>query len=198
MSIVWKFQGLRRKLLHMRSVGWFGMFVFVLFLEAVQSGSSKLETPVTIQNRDTVQQLYGKPQSEVYRTSQGLRITASFAPNGSLCQAHIGSGLDARITDRELNGVLDELAPENVRGKHKLSTFLNITCIKLVRREDSTAHSSGGPSTELAVDPCSECSGVSDDYERVNITKYGNTNQYSSVHLTFQQPECKELEEKHR
>lgn len=182
----------------MRSVGWFGMFVFVLFLEVGQSGSSKLETPATIQNRDTVQQLYGKPLSEVYRTSQNLRITASFASNGSLCQAHIGSGLDSRITDTQLNGVLDELAPENVRGKHKLSTFLNITCLKHVKREDSSAHSSGSPSTELAVDPCSECSGVSDDYERAKITKYGNTNQYSSVHITFQRPECKELEEGHR
>lgn len=181
----------------MRSGGWFGMFVLILFLEVMQSGSSKLGTPATIQNRDTVQQLYGKPQSEVYRTSQNLRITASFASNGSLCQAHISSGLDARITDAQLNGVLDELAPENVRGKHKLSTFLNNTCLKLVKREDPTAHASGSPATELAVDPCIECSGVSDDYDRANITKYGNTNEYSSVHITFQRPECKELEEGH-
>lgn len=108
---IWKFQRLRRKLLHMRSDGWFGMFVFILFLEVMQSGSSKLGTSATIQNRDTVQHL-GKPESEVYQTSQNLRITASFASNGSLCQAHIGSGLDARITDTQLNGVWMNLHPK--------------------------------------------------------------------------------------
>jgi hypothetical protein len=59
------------------------------------------------------------------------------------------------------------------------------------------ADSSRRRATELAVDPCIECSGVSDDYGRAKITKYGNTNEYSSVHITFQRPECKELEERH-
>jgi hypothetical protein len=49
-------------------------------------------------------------------------------------------------------------------------------------------------STEKKIieDPCAECSGVSEDYERVGITKYGNTDQYSSVHVTFKKDECKE------
>jgi hypothetical protein len=93
---------------------------------------------------------------------------------------------------------LDELAPTNVRGKHKLSTFLNITCLKLLRPENSSSNSNDKPATELVVDPCSECSGLSDDYERGNITKFGNTNRYSSVQITFQRPECKGLDKEHR
>jgi hypothetical protein len=176
----------------MRCVVSFGMFV-ILFLAVVQSSSSKLETPVTTKNRDTVQKLYGRPVSEVYRTSQNLTIKASFASNGNLCRAHIASEVDSGITDTQLSAVLDELAPEDIRGKYKLGTFLNITCLKFQKPENSPSSSSG----ELVVDPCSECSGVSEDYERVNITKYGNTNQYSSVHITFQRPECKALDKVH-
>jgi hypothetical protein len=182
----------------MRLIVSFGMFAFIVFLCGVQSSSSKLGTPVPIQNRATVQRFYGSPTSEVYRTSQNLTITASFAPNGNLCRAHINSDADAKITDKHLNAVLDELAPKEVRGEFKMDTFLNITCIKLVKPENSTSNSSKAPAPELEVDPCSECSGVSDDYERVKITKYGNTNRYSSVQITFKQPECEGLDKVHQ
>ena len=144
-------------------------------------------------NRDTIQRLYGSPVSEIYRASHELKITASFASSGNLCRAHITSDADAGITDKQLNAALDELVPEDVRGKYKLGTFLDVTCLKLLKPENSLSNSRG----ELVVDPCSECSGVSEDYERVNITKYGNTNQYSSVQITFQRPECKELDSAH-
>jgi hypothetical protein len=173
------------------------MSAFIVVLAGVQSSSSKLGTPATIQNRATVQRLYGSPVSEVYRASQNLTITASFASNGNLCRAHISSDAKTGITDTQLNAVLDKLAPEDVRGKHKFSTFLNVTCLKLLKPENSAPNSSGNPATELAVDPCMECSGVSDDYERGNITKYGNTNQYSSVQITVQRPECKALDKAH-
>lgn len=174
----------------MRRIVWYGMLALIVFLAGVQLSSSKSETTSTVQNRDTVQKLYGNPVSEIYRTSQELRITASFASNGNLCRANITSDARAGITDTQLKGVLEELVPEYVRGEFKLDTFLNITCLKVMKPENSSSDSKG----ELVVDPCSECSGVSDDYELVKITKYGNTNQYSSVHITFKQPECKELD----
>jgi hypothetical protein len=173
------------------------MSAYIVLLAGAQSSSSKSAAPATIQNRDTVQRLYGSPVSEVYRTPQSLTITASFASNGNLCRAHLNSGVDAGITDKQLNAVLDELAPKELRGKYKIGTFLNGTCLKLVKPENSTSNSSGKPAMELAVDPCAECSGVSEDYEWVNITRYGNMNQYSSVWITFQQPECKELDKVH-
>jgi len=191
---MWKFHQLQRKLLRMRLIS-FGMAAFIVFLAAEQSSSPKFGTPAKIQKRDTVEKLYGNPVSEVYRVPQNLTITASFASTGNLCQAHIESDDEFGITDMQLNGVLDELAPEEVRGKHKLSTFLDGTCLKLLPPENSTSNSSGKPA-EVAVDPCAECSGVSDDYERATITKYGNTNQYTSVRIAFRQPECKGLDKK--
>jgi hypothetical protein len=98
--------------------------------------------------------------------------------------------VDTGITDEELDTVLNQLAPEDVRGKHKMSTFLDGTCLKLQKPESSTSR--GKP--EVVVDPCAECSGVSDDYEKAKITKYGNTNEYGSVWISFKRPECKKLE----
>lgn len=68
-----------------------------------------------------------------------------------------------------------------------MSTFLDVTCLKIQEPENS--NSSGKP--ELAVDPYAECSGVSVDYEMANITRYGNTNEYSSAQISFNQPECR-------
>jgi hypothetical protein len=151
-----------------------------------------------IQNRDNVERLYGTPVSEVYRTSQNLMISASFASNGNLCRAHIHSGVGGEITDKQLNAVLDELAPKEVRGEPKMDTFLNGTCIKLVEPKNSTSNSGGKPAPEFVEDPCAECHGVSEDYEQVTITKYGNTNQYSSAWITFRRPECKESDTLHQ
>jgi hypothetical protein len=178
----------------MRRVSSFGMSAFIVFLVVVQPSSSKSGTHSTIRNRYTVQSLYGSPVSEVYRTPQDLTITASFASSGNLCRAHIQSDAASGITDNQLNAVLEEIAPENVRGKHKMSTFLDITCLKLRKAENSTSDSGRKPAMQLAADPCGECSGVSDDYEQANITRYGNTNEYSSVWITFHRPECKNLD----
>jgi hypothetical protein len=175
----------------MRRVVSFGTPALIVFLAVVQSSSSKAGTPARIQNRGTVERLYGDPVSEVYRTSHNLKITASFASGGNLCHADISSGEGDGITDAQLDAVLDKLTPKDVLGKHKLSTFLDVTCLK---PDSSTSNSSGKPATEFAEDPCAQCSGVSDDYERANITKYGNTNQYTSVQITFRRPECKGLD----
>jgi hypothetical protein len=177
----------------MRRITLVGTSTLIVFLAATQLSSSKLGTNPTIQDRNIVQKLYGSPVSEIYRAPQELTITASFASSGSLCRARITSDDDAGITDTQLNTVLEELAPEKVRGEFKLGTFIDRTCLKAARPKNSSPDSK----VEVVVDPCHECSGVSDDYEHVNITKYGNTNQYSSVHIAFRLPECKELDNAH-
>ena len=57
-----------------------------------------------------------------------------------ICRADIQSSVDIGITDTQLNAVLDDLAPDSVRGKHKLSTSLNMTCLKRL-----PAHSTSEP-----------------------------------------------------
>lgn len=187
-----------RKLLRMRRVHMFGIFASVAFLVVAPSSSSQSGTGATLQNRDGVQRLYGSPVSEVYQSPQGLSITASFASSGNLCRAHIRSDDASGITDEQLNAILDKLAPESVRGKHKISTFLDGTCLKLEKAENSTSDSGGKPAMKVAVDPCAECSGVSDDYEQTKITKYGDTNEYSSVWISFHRPECEDLDRTRR
>jgi hypothetical protein len=44
--------------------------------------------------------------------------------------------------------------------------------------------------SEIIPDTCAECGGVSEDYERLTITKYGNSDAYSSVNINFNQLEC--------
>jgi hypothetical protein len=157
------------------------MVTVLVFLSVLQSSSSKSGTTTTYQTRGSVQRLYGNPISEVYRTPQGLTATASFAPNGTLCRARVTSEDGGGITDAQLDPTLGELAPEASRGKYKIGTFLDHVCIKL------------GDSGKIEGDPCAECFGVSEDYERVTITKYGNTNKYSSVQVNFHIPECDRL-----
>ena len=169
----------------MRYIAWLMMSAFLVLLAAGQLCSSKLGATATIPSRDTVHRLYGSPVSEVYRTAQGLMVNASFASTGNLCSARITSDASAGITDMQLDGVLNELVPKDIRGEYKLGTFLDITCLKL------------GELGELEVDPCAECSGVSEEYEWVNITRYGNTNRYTSVGITFHRPECNELDSAH-
>jgi hypothetical protein len=181
----------------MRFVSSLAISAFIVFTTGVQPSPPKLGTPVSIQDRYAVQTLYGSPVSEVYRTPENLMVTASFAQTGNLCQAGIRSGNGAEITDKDLNAVLDRLAPKEVRGEFKMGTFLNITCLKPVKPKNPTSNSNENPTPKLEVDPCAECSGVSEDYEQVKITKYGNTNRYSSVQITFKQPECEESEKVH-
>ena len=132
-----------------------------------------------------------------FSTPQNLTVTASFASNGSLCRAVIKSDVESGITDLQLHTVLEELAPPAVLGKFKIATFLDIICMKLRKAESATSDSTGKTATELAVDACGECSGASEEYERAYVTRYGNTNQYSSVHITFRQPECEGLNTVH-
>jgi hypothetical protein len=165
----------------MKYVGLPGLFFLIALLPATRSSSSKLELSAPVQNRETIQQLFGSPVREVYRASSNLTVAASFASNGNLCQTSIRPDVDSRITDKQLEAVLDKLAPKEARGKYEIGTFLNFTCMKL----DSAQ--------KPIVDPCAECSGTSEDYARVKITRYGNTNQYSSVEISFKNPECNKL-----
>jgi len=163
--------------------------IALVLLELAQS-SAPAQSVAHPQNRDMVQGLYGSPVSEVYRTPKSVTVTASFASSGDLCRADI-RGADETMTDEELNPVLEELAPKDARGRHKINTFLNFTCLKVVKAKNPTPNSGEKPATEVVPDVCSECGGVSEDYERVTITKLGNTNEYSSAHITYHRPECK-------
>ena len=131
-----------------------------------------LSSLAAAQNRADLRQHYGHAVGEVYRTSNHLTITAYFDEHGNICREHIESeNRGRRMTDKEVNTVLDEIAPKDERGKYKMGTFLNIICL-----------------------PDDDCAGVSEDYERLAITKIGSTNEYRYVSILYYSAECKQLD----
>jgi hypothetical protein len=122
------------------------------------------------QNRAALQQHYGDAVGEVYRTSNGLTVTAYFDPQGNICQEHIQSeNRGKRMTDNEVNGVLDDIAPKTSRGAYKIGTFLNVICL-----------------------PDNDCAGVSEDYQKLAIVKIGDSNEYRYVDVLYHSAACHE------
>ena len=135
-----------------------------------------LPTHVLTQSRSTLQDRYGSPVGDVYRTSKAVLIKPTFARNDSLCAAHITA--EGRTTkEAELETVLKELTPKDARGKYIIGTFLDYTCLE--RNDAGQITGAHG------------CGGVSEDYERAAITKWGNTNDYSSADVVYYRRGCK-------
>jgi len=134
-----------------------------------------LATLALTQTRTTLQDRYGSPVADVYRTSKGLLIKPTFAPNDGLCAAHIAAE-GRTMKEAELETVLEELAPKDARGKYIIGTFLDFTCLE---RNDAGQ-----------VTGSHDCGGVSEDYERVTITKWGSTNDYKSADVAYYRRGC--------
>jgi hypothetical protein len=131
-----------------------------------------LSSLAVAQNRADLKQHYGDAVGEVYRTSNHLTVTAFFDEHGNICREHIESeNRGRRMTDKEVNTVLDEIAPKDERGKYKMGTFLNVICL-----------------------PDNDCAGVSENYERLAITKIGSTNEYRYVSILYHSAECRRLD----
>ena len=111
---------------------------------------------------------------EVYRTSNGLTVTAYFDSQGNICREHIQSeNRGKRMTDDEVNPVLDDIAPKASRGTFGIGTFLNVYCL-----------------------PDNDCAGVSEDYQKLAIVKIGNTSYYRYVEVVYHSPACNQSGDK--
>lgn len=73
---------------------------------------------------------------------------------------------------------MEELAPKDSRGKYIMGTSLNLACFFETNDAGQIAGALG-------------CGGVSEDYERVTITKLGNTNDYNSAYVAYYRRGCK-------
>ena len=125
---------------------------------------------VSAQNRTDLRQHYGNAIGEVYRTSHHLIVTAYFDERGNICREQIESEYRGRrMTEKEVSTVLDEIAPMNERGNYKRGTFLNLSC------------------------PDNDCAGASEDYERLEIMRIGNMNEYRYVSIDYHSAECMQL-----
>ena len=125
------------------------------------------------QNRAALKQQFGEAIGEVYRTPNGLTVTAYFDPQGGICKEHIQSeNRGKRMTDDEVGRVLDEIAPKTSRGTYKIGTFLNVICL-----------------------PDNDCAGVSEDYQKLAIVKIGSSNEYRYVEVVYHSSACDQSED---
>jgi hypothetical protein len=121
------------------------------------------------QNRDTLRDCYGDPVDARYHTLGNLIIAPSFTKKGILCKVDITAN-NGKLSDPEVSTILAGLAPKDARGKFIIDTFLSSICLE---KNDAGKY-------EVFV-----CGGVSGAYDRITITKFGNTNEYTSVNLTY-------------
>ena len=119
-----------------------------------------------------------------YTTENGLEVRKTFNSAEQVCTISIVprtagekcTESSAKMTDEQLNGVLNTLVPSVDRGKHVMDTFLNISCVELDGKNLRE-------SQEI-------CNGVSSRYEHVVITHIGNSNSYCSVGVWYVRRGC--------
>lgn len=106
---------------------------------------------------------YGAPISETFRVRPDIIVTVSYDKNSKVSEMVIEPQPDAtiiksrhnRIKSQMLQEIIDELVPPEKRGKFVMGTILNITCL-----------------------PENDCSGASEEYERVIIYRNGSTDEH--------------------
>lgn len=105
-----------------------------------------------------------------YCTPEMLVYRTATAKNGMVCQVRIESQFKGQhITESQMNTALNEVAPAEDKGKYVSAGFLNLLC------------------------PPENCSGVSEDYERMRITKIGSTNNYNYALVSYRRDECEKI-----
>jgi hypothetical protein len=128
-------------------------------------------TPVVSARNNTLRQHYGNAIGEVYRTPNHLIVTAFLGAHGNVCREQIESEImGRRMTDKEVNTVLDEIASKNGRGNYKTGGFRNLSS------------------------PENASNGTFEEYERLTITKIGPDNEYRYVFIFYNSAECAQLD----
>jgi hypothetical protein len=107
--------------------------------------------------------------NNIYCTPEMLVYRTAAAKNGTVCQVRIELQFKGQqISESQMNTALNEVAPAKDRGKYVIGSFLNLYC------------------------PPENCSGVSEEYERMRITKIGGTNDYNYALISYRRDECEE------
>jgi hypothetical protein len=87
---------------------------------------------------EAFRQRYGKPISEIFLVRPGVAVTATYGASGETCLLMIEPletlGVSVRpkspiIEEKLLEESSKELVPEKDRGKYRMGTFLDITCL---------------------------------------------------------------------
>ncbi|MFZ3215067.1 MAG: hypothetical protein WA192_03315 [Candidatus Acidiferrales bacterium] len=129
------------------------------------------KTPEALRRR------YGKPISEAFLVRAGVAVTATYGASGETCSLMIepretlGRSVKPEspiIEEKLLEEISKELVPEEDRGKYKMGTFLDITCL-----------------------PDNDCAGVQEDWTKLVI--YRNSGEKGTRYETikWKRAECR-------
>ena len=127
------------------------------------------------QSLSSLRQKYGPPVKESYLVRPGVLATATSNRDGQVCEILIEplppstpiKSSDEKLRSSILNEVIDELVPVTERGKHVISTFLNLNCL-----------------------PRNDCAGTGEDYERVSIYRNGGVDAHRYATIQWKNSGC--------
>ena len=127
------------------------------------------------QTPDTLRQKYGAPVSESYLVRPGILATVNYAKNGKVCSMYVAAQTNPKFTKgnvtqtdyKVLWNIVDELVPDNQRGKLLNSGFLNLTCVN-----------------------CESFYGSEASYEKVYIRVGGSSNENQTAMIRWNGISC--------
>lgn len=118
------------------------------------------------QTSNDLRQKYGAPVSETFKVRPDVVVTVAHAKTGEICEMLIAPQLPstpiksngAVLKSKVLDEIIDELVPASQRGKLRMGSFLNLTCL-----------------------PNNDCAGTGEDYERVYIYRNGGIDAHRTL-----------------
>lgn len=150
--------------------------IYVLFL-LLGLASFSADTSQTLRER------YGQPISETYIVKPGVVASAKYGVSGHVCAIAIKPQQALHPLKRRGNtignssqvfAILEELAPEQERGKRQTPAFLNLVCM--------------GPDTGEM-----DCGGVREDWERLVVYRMGNDSVQHYATIQWKRDECRDI-----
>ena len=118
---------------------------------------------------------YGPPICETYLVRPAVVATVSYGKSGRACQIVVGpnpsvsliKSRNLTIDSNQLTEVLDEIVPVAERGKVRMGTFVNMTCL-----------------------PSNDCQGTQTDWAKVAICRNGGTDDEHYATIQWNRDEC--------
>lgn len=116
----------------------------------------------------TLRNRYGPPISENFVIRPGVVASASYGASGHVCEIVVSPQRlwNSTLKPREIEEIVDELAPPSERGKVGTPVFLDGGC------------------------PTNDCAGSISNWEKVSITRWGSSEQLHYVTIRFRD-ECR-------
>ena len=126
---------------------------------------------------ETIRQFYGPPVSETFLVRPGLVVSISYGKKGQVCELFISpqkpttlikSANQTKVIDSKLlTEIIDELVPENERGRGVSGDFLNIRCL-----------------------PSDDCAGTGSNCEKISIYRNGSSNDEHYATIQWHGADC--------